>query len=255
MPFASIDLPAGHRVLHLAEAASTNTEAMRLGAQGEDSGLWVVADRQTAGRGRAGRSWTSLEGNLQASLVLRLYAPPHRVAQLALVSGVAVHGAIRKSLAGQASIPLHLKWPNDVLLGGAKAGGILIESSPPAAAGDVLAIVGFGLNLAAHPDFPDRPATHVNAHGAAITPPEMLAFLAASMQEWLNVWDTGAGFQDIRTAWLARSSPLGGQMTIHTGAGRATGAFAGLSNDGALLLTDSAGRTQAYSFGDVSIEG
>lgn len=248
-------LPSAHRVLHMAETVSTNAEAMRLGLQGEASGLWVMAGHQTGGKGRSGRAWASLSGNLQASLLIRLHGPPHRVSQLSLVSGVASHDAILRSGGLAQGTTLRLKWPNDILIGGAKTGGILVESCVTVAMHEVVAVAGFGLNLTAHPEIPGRPATHLNAHGAAITPTEMLAFLATTMQEWLDVWETGLGFQEVRAAWLQRCGPLGGPLTINTGRGQATGAFAGIDAEGALLLIDSNGQTRSFSYGDVSLSG
>jgi biotin-(acetyl-CoA carboxylase) ligase len=175
-------LPPGHRILHVPEISSTNAEAMRLAQTGEATGLWVIADRQTAGRGRAGRTWETVPGNLMASVVVQLHEPPHRAPQLALVAGLALHEAVINSGALGETSALKLKWPNDVLLAGQKLGGILLESAGSSNAAGIIAVIGFGLNLAGHPDLPERPATHLAAHGAAMAPAEMLA---------MNGWRVG----------------------------------------------------------------
>ena len=106
---------APSRLVHLPETDSTNAEAMRRALAGEAPPLWVLADRQTAGRGRAGRAWASQPGNLFASLLVSTSCPPALAGQLSLVAGVAAIDAIRRA-AGQAPpAGLRLKWPNDIL--------------------------------------------------------------------------------------------------------------------------------------------
>ena len=126
MNAATAGLPEGCRHVHLDEVDGTNAEAMRRVLAGERGRLWISADRQLSGRGRSGRSWASAPGNLFASVVATLDCPPAAAGQLSLVAGVAAIDAIRR--AGE--VPgLRLKWPNDILVGNAKAGGILVEST------------------------------------------------------------------------------------------------------------------------------
>jgi len=246
-------LPLEQRTLHLAEAGSTNSEAMRRAGDGVPSGTWVIADRQTAGRGRSGRVWESPAGNFYASLVLRDVFPLEKAAQLALVSGVAMHAAVIAAASGSLGAGLELKWPNDILLGRGKVGGILVESSVGRRDQGALAVIGAGLNLAHHPEFADRPATDLSAHGAAIAPLNFLPLLDRSMQEWISNWASGQGFAAVRDAWLARSLPLGAGLTVHSGQGAVKGVFAGLDPDGALLLTVPSGALQTVTFGDVAL--
>ncbi len=241
------------RVVHVAETGSTNSEAMRLAGEGAASGTWVIADRQTAGRGRSGRAWQSPPGNFFASLVLRDVFPLDKAAQLALVSGVAVHAAVERALGGARNTVLELKWPNDVLLERRKVGGILVESSVAGRDQGALAVIGVGLNLAHHPDLPDRPATNLSDHGASIAPLNFLPLLDGTMQEWISNWASGAGFQSVREAWLARSLPPGAGLMVHSGQGMVTGTFAGLDADGALLITLPSGALQTITFGDVML--
>ena len=242
-----------YRVLALQETASTNAEAMRLVLAGEPGGLWVVAERQTAGRGRSGRTWSSLPGNLHASLMLRDLIPLERTYQLALVAGVACHDAVRAALAsrGQELLPgsLALKWPNDLLLASQKLAGILVEGSTQRS-GNV-AVIGVGVNIANVPD--GMEATSLAAHHAAITPAEMLAFLSRSMQEWVAIWDTGAGFAAIRTAWTERGLPVGTPMTVKSAVGPEAGHFAGLADDGGLILDRASGGRATFTYGDVTL--
>lgn len=246
-------LPLEQRTVHLAEAGSTNSEAMRQAGDGVPSGTWVIADRQTAGRGRSGRVWDSPAGNFYASLVLRDVFPLEKAAQLALVSGVAVHAAVMAAAGGTLGGGLELKWPNDILLGRRKLGGILVESSVARRDQGALAVIGVGLNLAQHPDLVDKPATSLSAHGAAIAPLNFLPLLDRSMQEWISNWASGTGFAAVRDAWLARSLPLGAGLTVQSGQGAVKGVFAGLDPDGALLLTVPSGALQTVTFGDVAL--
>lgn len=249
--------PAGRvgdcRELHLAETDSTNRVGLELAMQGDPGGLWIRADRQTAGRGRSGRTWVSEAGNLYASLLIRPQCGPAEVAQLSLVAGIAVHDAIAR-LAPPLAPLLGLKWPNDPLLAGAKVAGILIESTVPP--GQLLAtVVGVGIDLATHPAETARPTTALADHGLAVEPAPCLEALSRAMSQWIAVWDRGVGFPAIRSAWLERAAGLGGPVSVNLGNGVATGRFTGLDADGALLLAEAAGGLRRITFGDVQLIG
>ncbi len=245
-------MPGPFRVITLAEIPSTNAEAMRRGAAGETAPLWVVAERQTAGRGRSGRAWVSEPGNLYASLMVRPACGAAELARLSLVAGVAVIDTIHQLEGAPGALSLRLKWPNDILIGNAKAGGILIETSTLGESRGIVAVIGVGLNLAHHPAGIPY-ATSLSANGITIRPLDMLEFLAAAMEVWLGVWNEGLGFEAIRRAWLARAGAIGEPMAVHAGDTRVQGLFAGLDVDGALLLDDEAGRRRRFTFGDVTL--
>lgn len=228
---------------------STNAEALRRAQAGERGPLWIVADVQTAGRGRSGRSWASEAGNLHASLLFSLALPQPMAYQLALVAGVAVFDALESAL-HPAPAGLRLKWPNDILIEDAKTGGILIESSM--AGGLLVAVIGIGLNVATAPLLPDRPTTYLAAHGRAPEPRLLLESIADQMGIWRAAWDQGRGFAAVREAWLNRALPIGERLSINTGSDRVLGTFAGLDPEGALLL-ESGGRVRRFTFGDVSL--
>ncbi len=245
-----------HAIDHLPAVDSTNAEAVRRALAGERGPLWIVADVQSAGRGRSGRTWTSGSGNLQASLLITTGVPAANAYQLSLVAGVAVFDAIAIAMEG-APEGLRLKWPNDILVGGAKAGGILIESNMVGArdsgAGALAAVIGIGINVASAPEVPDRPTTQLGAHGSPLRSSVLLAALADCMADWLGVWDEGRGFAAVREAWLNRAHPLGERMSINTGTERVSGAFLGLDADGALSLETERG-ARRFTFGDVSLD-
>lgn len=251
------ELPANHRLVHLAETASTNAEAMRLALAGERGPLWVLADRQTGGRGRSGRAWASLPGNLHASLLLSSNCPLGHAGQLSLLAGVAAIDALRQAGPLAAGSILRLKWPNDILVGTAKLGGVLIESTSnaprPNASPGISVIVGVGLNLAAAPSDLGPAATYLAAHGLALSPSEALCFLARAMQTWLDIWGEGAGFASVREAWLQRAGAVGEPLIVQASEGPVTGRFVGLDADGALLIVGPDGRERRFTFGDVSL--
>jgi BirA family biotin operon repressor/biotin-[acetyl-CoA-carboxylase] ligase len=147
---------------------------------------------------------------------------------------------------------IRVKWPNDLLVGGAKAGGILIDSGAAPAGGLWLA-VGVGANLAEAPKDTPYPATSLAAHGAAPRPAEALAALDSGFSRWLDVWET-QGFEPIRAAWTARAYGLGQPCTVSLGDRAINGINEGLDADGALLLRVGGAR-QRITAGDVIFGG
>lgn len=246
-------LPHGCRLLTLAETGSTNSEALRLAGLGEPGGLWIRAERQTAGRGRSGRAWTSPPGNLAATLLLRPAAPVDRIAELALVAGVAVADAIRFLLPAGSNENVRVKWPNDVLIDRKKTAGILVETAGVGSSGGVAVAVGIGINVKSHPEETVRTATDLARHGSASDAVGTLTVLAETMDNWLAAWNDGAGFSVIRDAWLERALPVGEELSVHAGETLVIGRFQGLDTTGALLMTDSNGVTHRFTFGDVSL--
>ncbi|MEM9358988.1 MAG: biotin--[acetyl-CoA-carboxylase] ligase [Pseudomonadota bacterium] len=233
---------------------STNMEAQRRIAAGVHEPTWIRAGRQTAGRGRSGRSWQSLNGNLLASLLLPLQCPPSVLHHLSLVSGLALHQAITEySRDKGSSLKPSLKWPNDVLIDDAKVAGILVESS--IVGNRAMAIIGFGVNLQAAPQLQDRNTTSLSDHGLITTPDEFLPFLDSSLANTISIWDNGREFDRIRQAWLNNSFPLDHPIAINTTQGRVQGGFAGLDNDGALLIRTTDGKIELFHFGDVAVGG
>lgn len=251
---------AGGRLDALTTVDSTNREARARGRSGERGPLWITAGTQTAGRGRGDRSWFSPPGNLYASLLMREPAPASRVPELAFVAALAVRDAI--AAAAPALAPqLSLKWPNDVLLGGGKCAGILIEGEHEPSAG-MSVIIGIGVNCAHYPESADElrpregeptpyPATALAAHGAEITPEQLFARLSATMLRRLAQWDHGRGFDGILSDWLAVARGIGEPIRVRTGNGERTGHFSGVDATGRLMLGLGSGRTELISAGDV----
>jgi BirA family transcriptional regulator, biotin operon repressor / biotin---[acetyl-CoA-carboxylase] ligase len=246
-------ITAGVRVVALDETGSTNADAMARALAGEPLPFWLIADRQTAGKGRSGRSWVCVPGNFQASFAVKVHCATEQAAQLSLVAGVAVIEAIKSLAPQQGRDNLYLKWPNDILVKDAKCGGILVETARERTGGGLIAVIGIGLNLVSHPEIADRKVTHLTDDGDPATQRTYLTAVAASMQTVLEIWNDGAGFAQIVARWLEAASPLGTGMAIHTGAAHVEGLFAGLGDDGALLLKNTSGRIERFTFGDVEL--
>ncbi len=237
--------PRGYALQRHAELDSTNSQARRLAEAGAGGPVWITATRQTAGRGRRGRVWETLDGNLAATLLLRPVKTAAGPAQLSFAAALAVADMAAEAAPGHA---VTVKWPNDVLVDGRKLSGILLEAGQDKSNGDWLA-VGIGVNLAAAPDGMAFPATSLAALGVRCTPDQALTSIAARFAHWYDVWMTD-GFEPLRAAWLARAEGLGGPIHARLPHGERHGLFVGLGPDGALLL-DEQGHTRAITAGEV----
>jgi BirA family biotin operon repressor/biotin-[acetyl-CoA-carboxylase] ligase len=237
-------------LLFLDTVDSTNAEALRRARAGERGPLWVAASRQTAGRGRRGRSWASPPGNLHASLLLVDPAPAAVASQLAFVAGLAVHDACVRLAPGLAS-GLALKWPNDLICGGAeiagKIAGILIEGE----GNPVAAAVGIGVNCRHHPAGVETPATDFAEQGVAVEPAALLEALRSAMAARLHQWDRGAGFGSIRADWLARAGGIGEPMRVRLSERELSGIFEAVDETGRLILRLADGRCEVVAAGEV----
>ena len=237
--------PAEWRVDHRDTIDSTNEEARRRALTGDPGNLWIVAGEQTAGRGRRGRAWVSPGGNLHASALLIDPCPQARAPQLGFVAGVALAKAAEDLGAGSA----RLKWPNDLVVDGAKCAGMLLEA---VALADrrVACVVGVGVNCAHAPEGVGYP-TAVMGNGR-IAAAELFERLAARFAETLDVWAEGRNFAAIRAEWLERAAGLATIVRIEDARGRREGAFEGLDADGRLLFRGEGG-TEAIEAADLWI--
>ena len=244
-------LPGGCRHVALDEVDSTNLQARRLYEAGERGPVWISAASQSAGRGRAGRSWQSAPGNLYATLLMEFAVSPAIAAQAGLVAGLGVHDAVMRHAGKGAQVKL--KWPNDVLANGRKIAGILCETLGTGAGGALAMAIGCGVNLASYPQHSAYGATSLSELGADLTPERFLFSLAATMDARLAQWNSGSGFDLIRQAWQERAAFMGQPVTIDAQTGLVAGKFAGLAEDGAAVLLLPGGGRQKFYAGDVSL--
>jgi BirA family biotin operon repressor/biotin-[acetyl-CoA-carboxylase] ligase len=233
-------------IVRLGTVDSTNAEALRLARGGTLGPLWIVAEQQTAGRGRRGRPWVSLPGNLYATLLLTDPAPVATAAQLGFVAGLALRDAV-VSMAPALAPRLTLKWPNDLLLAERKIAGILVEGE----GSPVRVAIGFGVNCRHHPAGSEFPATDFAAEGAGISPTVLSERLAAAFMVGLEQWNRGAGFAAIQAGWLASVYALGRPVRVRLPAREMVGRFEGLDQEGRLVLRTEDRAIALIAAGDV----
>lgn len=240
--------PAGFRLERHEALDSTNDRLRDYALEGEPEGLVVVAGEQLRGRGRHGRSWRSPRGNLYASLLLRPAVPLAQAATLSLVTGLSVVGALTARLGPEAGF--RVKWPNDILLNGAKLGGILLDGADDGRGGCAWLVIGLGVNLASAPADTPYPAISLAPMGLAMTPDAFLEAWLPVFRACLERWSRG-GFACLRAEWLERAAGLGSAVVLRVGDDVRRGTFAGLDEDGALLLDDGAGQSRRFTAGEL----
>jgi BirA family biotin operon repressor/biotin-[acetyl-CoA-carboxylase] ligase len=234
------------------ELDSTNAEARRRAEAGEGGPLWITAAVQTAGRGRRGREWSTQRGNLAATLLTTTDLAPAEAAQVSFVAALAAADLAAACLGEGAA---RLKWPNDVMVHGRKAVGILVESGGRTD-GRLWLAVGIGVNLAHAPEALERPATAFADHMAARppTPLEALEILATRFEAWRKLWTT-QGFSAIAAGWTERAQGLGQPCEARLPNRTLAGVAEGLDLDGALRLRLDDGSLERITAGDVFFGG
>jgi BirA family biotin operon repressor/biotin-[acetyl-CoA-carboxylase] ligase len=230
-------LPIPWRIMPVTSTPSTSADLKRMADAGAAHGTVIVADRQTAGHGRTGRHWLSPPGALLLSALLR---PDHALPLLSLMVGVAAAEA--------AVLPdLHLKWPNDLLIGDAKCGGILVEGRWAGDRPEYL-IVGVGVNVAAAPALSGT--TCLRDHGSSLDAAGLAARLLQRLDHWLAEPDP----EVLLAAWRARCRMWGRDLTVYPPGGEPWAAVAAdLAADGALIVRDAAGQVRSLRSGEVRL--
>ncbi len=243
-----------YRFLHLDETGSTNADALDAAIRGEAGGLWISARHQTSGKGSRGRQWVSQDGNLFASLLLRDVCADRHLPELTFVASLAVRDAVAAFFAKAArNADVSLKWPNDILVGGKKTSGILLESHM--AGGSRAVVIGIGVNCVSHPEEVMHRATDLLAEGLQVTSQEMLHAIAQTFDDRLIMWNQGLGFDAIRSAWLAEAAGVGERIYVKLPGRELSGTFEDLANDGNLLLALDDGSTVRVSTADIFFSG
>lgn len=232
---------------NIVETGSTNAELVGRLQAGEavPEGYWLVADRQTAGRGRQGRAWSDGHGNFMGSTVVHGGAGDPPLHTLALVAGLALQAVAARGVAADAR-PF-LKWPNDLMIGHAKIAGILLERT-----GDAV-VVGIGVNLAVAPQVEGRETAALVDLGFTLDRDGFANELAASFAAELRCWRQG-GLDPVVSRWQAVAHPPGTPIVVgEPGEVALTGTFAGLDRQGALILARADGTRQSINAGEVRL--
>lgn len=239
----------GRQLHYFDSVESTNAIASELARDGAFSGEVVVAEQQTAGKGRRGRTWVSPPGkNLYFSVVLRPELPPQRASELTLVAAVALAETLR-----EAGVPAQIKWPNDIHVGGKKVAGILTELSADTERVHFV-VLGVGVNLnAEQTDFPPEVAEVATslklARGQQVPRALFTAALWVHLEQWLDR-HAQEGFAPVRDAWRDLSGMLGSSVLVKSEQRELQGVAEDIDADGALLVRTSSGLERVLA-GDV----
>jgi BirA family biotin operon repressor/biotin-[acetyl-CoA-carboxylase] ligase len=234
---------AGYRLLSVHSTGSTSDDAARAAREGDPGGLWIVAGEQTAGRGRHGRHWTSPQGNLYASLLLIDPCEAALAPQLGFIAGLALHEAV-EAVTGVGAPRLALKWPNDLLVDGAKVSGLLLDGHR---VGRLAVVIGMGVNVAIAPTDTPYPAVALQSLKPGVSREDVFAALSSSFARTVSAWSASRrtnpadAFRAVRSLWLERAAGLGQEVALRLPSGERRGIFEGLDSLGRLQLKTSTG--------------
>lgn len=237
----------GYRLHGFDSIGSTSTEAASAAKSGDVGDVWFCALEQTAGRGRRGRAWQTIHGNLAASLLIVPDTDPALTATLGFVAGVALHKALT-SVAPAA--PIALKWPNDVLAGGSKLSGMLLEAHQQPD-GRMAVVLGIGVNVVAAPDGLPYPATSLRDLGATTDAAAVFGTLSDAWVKAYETWDQGRGIADILTQWRQAATGLGGEVAVDRDGDVVRGIFETIDEAGRLIVRANDNSRIAITAGDV----
>jgi BirA family biotin operon repressor/biotin-[acetyl-CoA-carboxylase] ligase len=243
----------GHKTYYYQEIGSTNDESYRLGIAGEPEGTVVISDSQTKGKGRMQRVWHSPSGtNIYTSILLRPDIPASAAPQLALVTGVAVAELLERYCPGI----VELKWPNDVLINGKKACGILAEMKNIGSKVDFI-IIGMGINVNINsaqfpPEFRFQAISISEETGKEISRLELIIGLYDSLTKWYKEY-LQSGFNAVREKWLSIAPMIGKDIQVIYMDETVTGKAVSIDDQGALIVCTRKGETIKITAGDTTI--
>ncbi|GJL94855.1 MAG: biotin--[acetyl-CoA-carboxylase] ligase [Hyphococcus sp.] len=241
--------PSGATVDIFETLDSTSLEARRRLKAGLQPKQWIIAKHQTAGYGRRNRSWEQATGDFAGTLVFSPEAPGERLGQLSFVIALGVASALDEVI--KAPEKLTLKWPNDILIEGGKAAGLLLERIDQTG-GPVVAI-GVGVNIVSAPQGLLYPTARLVDFAATAPSPEALAErIDHHFWVYYDVWLKN-GFDRIRIFWLERAAGIGGALTVRLPNEELSGTFEGIDETGALMLQIGSEK-RIISAGDVFFE-
>ncbi len=244
--FDKVNLPINWQIFAYDELASTNVTAHEFVNKGFDEGTIIIADKQTAGKGRESRKWESPKGNLFVSFLIDVTTKYRDCGQLSFVVSLALSNVI-SSLSKD--IFIKLKWPNDVLLNDKKVSGILLETQSYKDKNFVIA--GVGVNLTHIPEikalyFP----TSLKDENIDISREEFIEKFANELSELIKEWKNN-GFGFIKEEWLKKAKGIKQNITINLFGNSKQGVFVGVDENGSLILEQQEGQTIKITAGDV----
>jgi BirA family biotin operon repressor/biotin-[acetyl-CoA-carboxylase] ligase len=254
---------AGYRLATYDVIGSTSAEAKARVAAGERGPLWIVARRQEAAYGRRGRAWASPEGNLAASLVLTVQAPPALASTLGFAAALAAEEAVRSvaprlvarvglddAVSPAGGSGLRLKWPNDVLVDGAKLAGILLEAHKRPD-GSMAIVIGVGVNVVAAPEGLPYPATSLRALGLDTSAETVFGALSDAWVDTIETWDRGRGVTEVLKLWRRSAAGIGAEVAVNRDGDIVRGIFETIDEAGRLIVRANDNSRIAITAGDV----
>lgn len=241
---------AGRQIVYLPSVDSTNRRARQLAAEGAPHGTLVIADEQTAGRGRRGRGWISPAGEgVFMSLILRPQSHPSEVARLSMQTALAV----ALSIAQTTGLDARIKWPNDIVCGGRKVCGMLLEmNADEQSVRDVVA--GIGINVHQREFPPEIAQTAASLDLLTGTSVNRAALVRAFLQEFETV-SSMAQAGTLMDAYRERSATLAQRVRVIAPSGTFTGTALEVTDSGSLIVLDEQGQRREVLAADVSVRG
>jgi BirA family biotin operon repressor/biotin-[acetyl-CoA-carboxylase] ligase len=230
-------LASGAALVVFERLDSTSLEARRRVEAGARGPVFIVALEQTSGYGRRGSAWESRAGDLAATLLFEPAGPSERLGELSFVAALAVADIVAEMAP---RIDIRFKWPNDVVAGGGKIAGLLLERLSGKSDRPLIAL-GVGINIVSKPEVAQYPTARLLDYAdVAPEPVALVRRLDAAFDQWRRVWER-EGFELIRAAWLGRATGLGRRILVQLPGETVEGVFKDLDKDGALLLETQTG--------------
>lgn len=224
-------------VIKFTEIDSTNNEATRLLNTKKSYPYWILADKQTAGKGRKNRYWDSLNGNFMGTYVFKINVEKKILPHLAFISALSIYDTLKKFIPNNNIIKL--KWPNDIIINNSKCGGVLIENIFSNNETNHIIAVGIGVNLIKSPQETSFPSSNIfDETKIVITPEDFLKELNISIIKKIDLWDFGSNFKTILKEWLEKAFLLNKEILVSLPNGKKEkGIFSSIDNEGGLILT------------------
>ncbi len=235
------------KVIHYKEIDSTNNEAKKLINNQKDLPCWIIADKQTSGRGRKGRFWDSPIGNFMGTYVLSIEGEKRILPQLSFVSALAIHSTITE-FRQEDSSEVMLKWPNDIIINNKKCGGILIENIFSKNNLFHTIAIGIGINLKSSPLHSTFPSGNIlQEFNINIERDEFLTSINKNILKFLSVWDGGSNYKYILNTWKSKAYLLNSKVAVSLPNGdKKEGIFSTIDEEGGLILLNSNGAKEIF---------
>ena len=236
------------RILHYEEIDSTNNEAKRLYDNQKDLPFWIIADKQTSGKGRKNRFWDSPVGNFMGTFVLSIKGEKRILPQLSFVTALAIYYSILEYKPKENNSKVMLKWPNDIIINNRKCGGILIENLFSQNNLSHTIAIGIGINLKISPTQSTFPSSSImKEFDIDIERADFLNVVNINMMDLINIWSSGENFKEILNSWRLKAYLINKEISVSLpNGGKTSGIFSSIDEEGGLILTNNDGKKNVF---------